>query len=103
MRTERGMSDSGWRVALRGFLAVVLLVVTTATLWHEHSAAHALDQDATSCVTCHAAHGFGNALASTQAAWTAPRAAAPAPCAAIRVPLPRRHKQHSARGPPVLA
>jgi hypothetical protein len=107
MRTEPGVTGSirrrGWLAILRGFLAVALLVVTTAGLWHEHSAAHDLDQGDTSCVICHAAQGLGSTLASSQHAFTAPRAAAPAPRAAARAPLCHPHTRYTARGPPVLA
>jgi hypothetical protein len=105
MRTEHGRPGGRrhWRVALRGWLAVALLVVTTAALWHEHSAAHALDQDETGCVIHHAAQGFGNALASTPHTFAAPGAATPAPCAVARAPHRHRYTRYTARGPPLLA
>ncbi len=106
MRTEPGTTGSiqrrHWAATLRGFVAVALLVVTTAALWHEHSAAHALDQDETNCVIHHAAQGFGNAIASTQQTFTPPRAATPVPSAAARTPHHHRYAHYSARGPPVL-
>lgn len=107
MRTEpgaaRGTRRHRWSAALRGLLAAALLVVTTASLWHEHSGAHALDQGDRSCVTCHAAQGLGAALASTHHDFTLPRASTPAPCARQRAPHPHRHAPYTARGPPVLA
>ena len=105
MRTEPRVTSGQrqWRTALRGFLAVALLVVTTAALWHEHSAAHVLDQDETGCVIHHAAQGFGHALASTPHTFEPPRAAAAAPSAAARIPHRQRHTRYTARGPPVLA
>jgi hypothetical protein len=106
MRTERstagGFRRHRWTAALRGLLAAALLVVTSASLWHEHSGAHALDQGDRSCVTCHAAQGLGTVLASAQHSFTLPRISAPAPCASLRAPHRHRHTLYSARGPPVF-
>jgi len=105
MRTEQRVRSARrhWRAALRGFLAVALLVVTTAALWHEHSSAHALEQDESSCLIHHAAQGFGSALASAPHTFAAPRAAASVPSTAARTPHRQRHTRYTARGPPVLA
>ena len=107
MRTEPGAAGGfrchRWAATLRGLLAAALLVVTTASLWHEHSEAHALDQGDRSCVTCHAAQGLGTALASAHHSFMLPRAAAPATSASLRAPHHHRHTPYTARGPPILA
>lgn len=86
---------------LRGVLAALLLLATSACLWHDYTP-HGLQFDDPPCASCHAAHGFGAAVAASSwppvevraDSWTPPPGfatdgrTAPRPYSARAPPLP---------------
>lgn len=58
---------------LRGLLAALLLLATSACIWHNY-APHGLHLDDPVCASCHATHGFGAAIAAASWPVDAPRA-----------------------------
>jgi hypothetical protein len=70
MRTEPRRAG-----VLHGLLAALLLLATSACLWHNY-APQGLHFDDPVCASCHATHGFGAAVAA--ASW--PLEAARADC-----------------------
>lgn len=68
MRTESRRAS-----VLRGLLAALLLLATSACLWHNYSP-HGLHFGDPVCASCHATHGFGAAIVAASWPVDAPHA-----------------------------
>jgi len=95
MRTELSATRRTARVY--ALLAALLLLVTSATLWHEYASAHADNDTCDTCLTAHGATALAAAPVTTLALQTGLRLDTLSPSSIPAAAAP----QYRARAPPL--